>query len=102
MSLIILLVPTLSLTTTTCSADLTTYSINFSSNGTVSSSAGTVNNSTKTISGIPSGNNVTLTSSLNSCNNYLIYSPILHLSIPLSPRSAAAIKQSALMNRSQT
>ncbi|MBK8779812.1 MAG: hypothetical protein IPO25_21320 [Saprospiraceae bacterium] len=71
-SLIILLEPTLSLTTTTCSADLTTYSINFSSNGTVSSSAGTVNNTTKTISGIPSGINVTLTSSLNSCTTTLI------------------------------
>ncbi|MBK8280429.1 MAG: hypothetical protein IPK94_10015 [Saprospiraceae bacterium] len=71
-SLVIRAVPTLNLTTTTCSADLTTYSINFSSNGTVSSTSGNVNNTTKTISGIPSGINVTLTSSLNSCTTTLI------------------------------
>ncbi|MBK9928692.1 MAG: hypothetical protein IPP04_02285 [Saprospiraceae bacterium] len=71
-SLVIRAVPTLNLTTTTCSADLTTYSINFSSNGTVSSTSGNVNNTTKTISGISSGINVTLTSSLNSCTTTLI------------------------------
>ncbi|MBK8779813.1 MAG: T9SS type A sorting domain-containing protein [Saprospiraceae bacterium] len=71
-SLVIRAVPTLNLTTTTCSADLTTYSINFSSNGTVSSTSGNVNNTTKTISGIPSGINVTLTSSLNGCTTTLI------------------------------
>ncbi|MBK7609007.1 MAG: hypothetical protein IPI18_18315 [Saprospiraceae bacterium] len=70
-SLVIRAVPTLNLTTTACSADLTTYSINFSSNGTVSSTSGNLNNSTKTISGIPSGINVTLTSSLNSCTTTL-------------------------------
>ncbi|MBK8779672.1 MAG: hypothetical protein IPO25_20560 [Saprospiraceae bacterium] len=70
-SLIIRAVPTLSIITTTCSADLTTYSINFASNGTVSSSSGTVNNTSKTISGIPSGTNVTLSSSLNGCTTTL-------------------------------
>ncbi|MBK8779674.1 MAG: hypothetical protein IPO25_20570 [Saprospiraceae bacterium] len=71
MSLVIRAVPTLNLTTTACSADLTTYSINFSSNGTVSSSTGIVNNTTKTVSNIPTGTNITLTSTSNGCSTSL-------------------------------
>ena len=52
--------PTLSVTTTQCSPDFTTYSITFVSNGTVTSTAGTV--SGNTVTGIPTGTNVTLTS----------------------------------------
>ncbi|MBK8779668.1 MAG: hypothetical protein IPO25_20540 [Saprospiraceae bacterium] len=70
-SLIIRVVPTLNIITTTCSADLTTYSISFASNGTVGSSVGTVNNTTKTVSNIPTGTNITLTSSSNGCSTTL-------------------------------
>ena len=38
----------------------------------VSSTAGTVNNTTKAISGIPTGTNVTLTTTLNSCTTTLV------------------------------
>ena len=59
--------PTISINTTaiTCSADFTTYSITFTSNGTVTTDKGTVSGTT--VSGIPSGQTVTLTATLNGC-----------------------------------
>ena len=61
--------PTLTIETTGCSTDLTTYSISFTSNGSVVSDKGTM--LATTISGIPSGQTVTLTASLNGCTTVL-------------------------------
>ncbi len=57
--------PTLTVGTPNCSADLTTYSVTFTSNGTVTADKGTVSGTT--VSGIPSGQTVTLTATLNGC-----------------------------------
>ena len=59
--------PTLNVLTTNCAGDLLTYAISFTSDGMVSSTAGTVDNIGKTVTGIPTGANVTLTATLNSC-----------------------------------
>ena len=61
--------PTLTLVGTTCSGDLSTYTIDFASNGTVTSTAGTV--SGNQVTDIPTGTNVTLTSTLNACTTIL-------------------------------
>ena len=61
--------PTLTLVGTTCSGDLSTYTIDFASNGTVTSTAGTV--SGNQVTDIPTGTDVTLTSTLNGCTAIL-------------------------------
>ncbi len=57
--------PTLSITSTTCATDLKTYTVTFTSNGTVSTDKGTVSGTT--VTGIPTGQTVTLTAELNGC-----------------------------------
>ncbi len=57
--------PTLSITSTTCATDLKTYTVTFTSNGTVSADKGTVSGTT--VTGIPTGQTVTLTADLNGC-----------------------------------
>jgi Ig-like domain CHU_C associated len=57
--------PTITTSAGVCSADLLTYSVTFTSNGTVTSNVGTV--TANTLSGIPAGQPVTLTSTLNGC-----------------------------------
>ena len=62
--------PTISINTSaiTCSADLTTYSLSFTATigATVTTDKGTITGTT--VSGIPSGQTVTLTASLNGCS----------------------------------
>ena len=62
--------PTLANTGTACAGNILTYSVNFTSNGTVTSNFGTV--SGNTVSGIPAGQSVTLTATLNGCTNPLV------------------------------
>ncbi|MBC3786946.1 DUF11 domain-containing protein, partial [Spirosoma utsteinense] len=57
--------PTLTIGTIACAADVRTYAVNFSSNGVVTASKGTV--SGNTVSGIPAGETVILTATLNGC-----------------------------------
>ena len=56
---IVNLIPTITVSTTTCNADLLTYSVHFASNGVVTSSAGTI--SGNTVINIPTGLDITLT-----------------------------------------
>jgi hypothetical protein len=55
-----------------CDANNLNYNITFESNGTIESSLGTVDNNNNTITGIPSGENIIVTSTLNECSTELL------------------------------
>jgi hypothetical protein len=65
--------PNLTVSNKSCSADLTTYNLSFTSDGTVTSDYGVV--SGNVVSGIPSGQSVTLTAtSVSGCQTTLLVS----------------------------
>jgi hypothetical protein len=66
-------IPNLTVSNKSCSEDLTTYNLNFTSDGTVTSDYGVV--SGNVVSGIPSGQSVTLTAtSVSGCQTTLLVS----------------------------